>query len=189
MKVAAITLRPGNVIDHNGKMMVVSKYEIMQPGKGASVIQVEMRDIRTGNKDNVRYRTQETVERHRLDQADYQYLFNDGEENYTFMNTETFEQVEIKKEIIGEPQVDFLQDGMIVQVESFEGEALSVEMPAHVTVTVETTDAVIKGQTATTSYKPAIVDGGIKVMVPPFVDAGTKIVVKVEDGSYVERAK
>lgn len=189
MKVAAITLRPGNVIDHNGKMMVVTKYEIMQPGKGASVIQVEMRDIRSGNKDNVRYRTQETVERLRLDQGDFQYLFNDGADTYTFMNTETFEQAEIKKDVIGEPQVDFLQDGMIVQVESFEGEALGVELPAHVTVTVESTDAVIKGQTATTSYKPAIVDGGIRVMVPPFVDAGTKIVVKTEDGSYVERAK
>lgn len=189
MKVTAITLRPGNVIDHNGKMMVVTKYDIMQPGKGASVIQVEMRDIRTGNKDNVRFRTQETVERLRLDQAEYQYLYNDGGDIYTFMNKETFEQVEIKKDIIGEPQVNFLQDGMIVQVESFEGEPLSVELPQHVTVTVEMADAVIKGQTATTSYKPAIVDGGIKVMVPPFIDVGTRIIVKTEDGSYVERAK
>ncbi len=189
MKVAAITLRPGNVVDHNGKMMVVTNYDIMQPGKGASVIQVEMRDIRTGNKDNVRYRTQETVERLRLDQGEFQYLYNDGADIYTFMNKETFEQVEIKKDVIGEPQVNFLQDGMTVQVESYEGDPLSVELPAHVTVTVDTTDAVIKGQTATTSYKPAIVDGGIKVMVPPFVDAGTRIIVKTEDGSYVERAK
>lgn len=189
MKVAAITLRAGHVIDYNGKMMLVTKHDIMQPGKGASVIQLEMRDVRTGNKDNVRFRTQETIERLRLDQSEYQYLYNDGADIYTFMNKETFEQTEINKEIIGEPQVDFLQDGMTVTVESFEGEALSVELPAHVTVTVETTDAVIKGQTATTSYKPAIVDGGVKVMVPPFVDAGTKIIVKTEDGSYVERAK
>lgn len=189
MKVAAITLRAGHVIDYNGKMMLVTKHEIMQPGKGASVIQLEMRDVRTGNKDNVRFRTQETIERLRLDQSEFQYLYNDGADTYTFMNKETFDQVEIKKEIIGEPQADFLQDGMTVMVESFEGEALSVELPAHVTVTVETTDAVIKGQTATTSYKPAIVDGGVKVMVPPFVDAGTKIVVKTEDGTYVERAK
>lgn len=189
MKVAAITLRPGNVIDYNGKLMAVTKYDIMQPGKGASVIQVEMRDIRTGNKDNVRYRTQETVERLRLDQAEYQYLFNDGAETYTFMNAENYEQVEIKKETIGEPQVSFLQDGMVVTVESFEGEPLSVELPAHVTVTVEEAEPVVKGQTATTSYKPAIVDGGVKVMVPPFIDVGTKIVVKTEDGTYVERAK
>ena len=187
MKVTAITLRPGNIIEYNGKMMAVTKYDIMQPGKGASVIQVEMRDIRTGNKDNARFRTQETVERLRLDQADYQYLFNDGEK-YTFMNSSTYEQIEVPKEIIGTP-VDFLQDGMQVVIETFEGEPLGVELPAHVTVTVEEAEPVVKGQTATTSYKPAIVDNGVKVMVPPFIEVGTRIVVKTEDATYVERAK
>lgn len=160
----------------------------MQPGKGASVIQVEMRDIKSGNKDNVRYRTQETVERVRLEQRDHQYLFNDGENTYTFMDTETYEQVEVSGEIIGEPKV-FLQDGMIVVIESHEGTPLSVELPTSVTMEVVEAEPVVKGQTATTSYKPAILENGAKVMVPPFIEVGTRIVVKTEDSSYVERAK
>ena len=187
MKVAAITLRKGNVLDYNGKLMVVSNYEIMQPGKGASVIQVEMRDIRSGNKDNVRFRTQETVERVRLDQTDYQYLFNDGE-TYTFMNMENYEQIPVSAEIVGEPAV-FLQDGMQVIIETFEGEPLGVELPDTVVLEVTEAEPVIKGQTATTSYKPAILENGARVMVPPHIDVGTKVVVKTEDASYVERFK
>ncbi len=187
MKVAAITLRKGNVLDYNGKLMVVSGYEIMQPGKGASVIQVEMRDIRTGNKDNVRFRTQETVERVRLDQSEYQYLFSDGD-LYTFMNNETYEQITISADIIGEPAV-FLQDGMMVKVETHEGEPLGVELPDTVILEITEAEPVIKGQTATTSYKPAILENGAKVMVPPHIAVGTRVVVKTEDGSYYERAK
>ena len=187
MKVAAITLRKGNVLDYNGKLMVVSNYEIMQPGKGASVIQVEMRDIRSGNKDNVRFRTQETVERVRLDQTDYQYLFNDGE-TYTFMNMENYEQIPVSAEIVGDPAV-FLQDGMQVIIETFEGEPLGVELPDTVVLEVTEAEPVIKGQTATTSYKPAILENGARVMVPPHIDIGTKVVVKTEDASYVERFK
>lgn len=187
MKVIAITLRPGNVVDHNNKLQVVTKYEIIQPGKGASVIQVEMRDIRTGNKDNVRFRTQETVERVRLDQEDYQYLFHE-EDTYTFMNAETYEQVEVSKETIGEPAI-FLQDGMVVSIESFEGEPLGVQLPDMVTMKIVEAEPVVKGQTATTSYKPAILENGAKVMVPPHIESGTRIVIKTEDSSYVERAK
>ena len=187
MKVAAITLRKGNVLEYNGKLMIVTGQEIMQPGKGASVIQVEMRDIRSGNKDNVRFRTQETVERVRLDQIDHQYLFNDGE-TYTFMNTETYEQVMLAADLIGEPAV-FLQDGMIVKIESHEGDPLGVQLPDSVTLEITEAEPVIKGQTATTSYKPAVLENGAKVMVPPHIEAGTRIVVKTEDGSYVERAK
>lgn len=187
MKVAAITLRKGNVLEHNGKLMIVTGYEIMQPGKGASVIQVEMRDVRTGNKDNVRYRTQETVERVRLDQTDHQYLFNDGE-TYTFMNTETYEQVAVPADTIGEPAI-FLQDGMVVSIETYEGEALGVHLPDSVTLEIVEAEPVVKGQTATTSYKPAVLENGAKVMVPPHIDVGTRVVVKTEDSSYVERAK
>lgn len=190
MKVAAITLRKGHVLDRDGdgRLWVVTGYEIMQPGKGASVIQVEMRDVRSGNKDNIRYRTQETVERVRLEQAEYTYLYNDGDQTYTFMDKETFEQVEVKKDVIGD-QAKWLQDGMEVTIESFETEALSVELPDNVIVTVEEAEPVVKGQTASSSYKPAIVTGGVKVLVPPFIDVGTRIVVKTEDGSYSERAK
>ncbi len=187
MKVNAITLRSGNVIDYNGKLWVVVKNEIVQPGKGASVAQVELRDIRTGNKDHVRFRTQETVERARLEQEDYQYLYHDGEDHH-FMNQASFEQITIAQDVIGEPAA-FLQEGMKVEVETFEGEPLGVRLPTHVTMEIVEAEPVIKGQTATTSYKPAILENGVKVMVPPFVESGTRIVIKTEDGSYVERAK
>lgn len=187
MKVVAITLRKGHVIDYEGRLMVVTGYEIIQPGKGNSVIQVEMRDVRTGNKDNIRYRTQEMVERVRLDQAEFQYLFSDGED-YTFMNNETYEQLVVKKEIIGDAHV-FLQDGMNVTIETYEGDPLSVQLPDTVTLLIVEAEPVVKGQTATTSYKPAILENGVKVMVPPFIDSGIRIVVRTEDSSYVERAK
>lgn len=187
MKVNAITLRPGNVIDRDGKLWAVQKYEITQPGKGASVIQVEMRDIRSGTKDNVRYRTQETVERVRLDQEDYQYLFHD-DDNYTFMHGETYEQIMVPKDVMG-PSAVFLQEGMVVVIETFEGEPLGVQLPDTVTVEIVEAEPVVKGQTASSSYKPAILANGEKVMVPPHIESGTRIVVKTEDGSYVERAK
>jgi elongation factor P len=187
MKVNAISLRKGNVIDYNGKLWVIVKNEILQPGKGASVSQIEMRDVRTGNKDNVRFRTQETIEQVRLEQNDYQYLYND-DEGYHFMDQETFEQITISRDIIGAPAV-FLQEGMICEVETFESEPLNVTLPDTVILEIVEAEPVIKGQTATTSYKPAIVSNGVKVMVPPHIGSGTRIVIRTEDGSYVERAR
>jgi len=187
MKVAAITLRANHVIEYNGKLCAVTKYDIMQPGKGASVIQIEMRDIRTGNKDNARFRTQETVERVRLDQGEYQYLFSD-DDNFTFMHVETYEQIAVPKAIAGDPAV-YLKEGMVVTIETFEGEPLNVELPDTVVVEIIEAEPVVKGQTASSSYKPAIVENGVKVMVPPHVESGTRIVVKTADSSYVERAK
>ncbi len=188
MKVNAITLRPGNVIEYNGRLCAVVKNDVVQPGKGNAIAQVELRDLRTGSKDNVRYRTQETVERLRLEQEDYQYLFNDGADTYTFMHSGTYEQLEVKAEIIGDPVV-YLQEGMVVEIETYEGEPLAVRLPTHATFEIVEAEPVVKGQTATTSYKPAILENGAKVMVPPFIDSGTRIVVKTEDGTYVERAK
>lgn len=187
MKENAINLRSGNIIEYNGRLCAVVKNDIVQPGKGAAVAQVELRDIRTGSKDNVRFRTQETVEKVRLDQADYQYLYADGDSHH-FMNQQTFEQIEIDGALIGDAAA-FLQEGMIVEVETYEGEPLGVRLPSSVTVEIVEAEPVIKGQTATTSYKPAILANGVKVMVPPFIEAGTRIVVKTEDGSYIERAK
>ena len=187
MKVNAITLRSGNVIEHNGKLWVVVKNEIQQPGKGASVAQVEMRDLRSGSKDNVRFRTQETVERVRLEQEDFQFLYADGDD-YNFMHQGTFEQITIDKDLIGYPAA-FLQEGMMVEIETYEQEPLAVRLPDSVTVEIVEAEPVVKGQTATTSYKPAILANGEKVMVPPHIESGTRIVVKTEDGSYVERAK
>lgn len=189
MKVNAINLRSGNVIDYNGKLCVVVKNDIQQPGKGASVAQVEMRDIRTGNKDNVRFRTQETVERVRLDQTDYQYLYETGD-SYVLMNSENFEQIEVTREQMG-PQAAYLQENMMVEVETHEGEPLGFKLPDTIVMEIVEAEPVIKGQTATTSYKPAILENGEKVMVPPHIESGTKIVVKLEDGvgTYQERYK
>lgn len=187
MKVNANTLRKGNVIEYNNRLCVVEKYDIMTPGKGAAVIQVEMRDIKTGNKDNVRFRTQETVERVRLEQDDYQYLYPEGD-NFLFMHLENYEQIEVSSEKVGEP-ARFLQEGMVCVIETYEGQALNVSLPDSVKVEVLEAEPVIKGQTATTSYKPAIVTGDVKVMVPPHIETGTFIIVKTEDGVYSERAK
>ena len=187
MKVNANTLSKGNVIEMDGKLMQVLSTFISKPGKGGAYIQLELRDIRNGNKDQVRYRTQETVEKARLEQDDYQYLYNDGE-TYTFMNTESYEQVEIKKDLIGDQAV-YLQDGMMVMVESFEGEPISIRLPDTVVLELVEADAVVKGQTASSSYKPAMAENGVRVMVPPHIEAGTRVVVRTEDGTYVERAK
>ena len=189
MKVNAITLRSGNVIEHNGKLCVVVKNDIQQPGKGASVSQIEMRDIRTGNKDNVRFRTQETVERIRLDQTEYPFLYLAGDD-INLMNTETYDQITVTKDDMG-PQAAYLQENMMVEVESHEGEPLGFKLPDRIILEIIEAEPVIKGQTATTSYKPAILDNGEKVMVPPHIEVGTKVVVKLEDGvgTYLERHK
>jgi len=187
MKVNAITIRAGNVIEQDGKLWVVLKSEIFQPGKGASVVQVEMRDVRAGTKTNVRYRTQETVEKAELYDTDYQFLFAEGD-TLTFMDQETFEQLPVPRDIVGDPAV-YLQEGMICQISTHEGSPLSVKLPDSVIVTVAEADPVVKGQTAASSYKPAVLDNGARVLVPPHIEVGTKIVVKTADGSYVERAK
>ena len=152
-----------------------------------AIAQLEIRDVRTGNKMNIRFRTQETVERIRLEQDNYQFLFAEGDD-FTFMHQENFEQLIVTKDIIGDKAV-FLQEGMIVEIETFEHEPLNVTLPKQVTLEIVEAEPVVKGQTATTSYKPAITDNGVKVMVPPYIDVGTRIVVKPEDGTFVERAK
>lgn len=187
MKMNAIDIRAGNALMHEDKLFVVLKSTIMQPGKGASVVQIEMRDVNSGNKVNVRFRTQETVERARLDEEDYQFLFADGE-SYTFMHGETFEQVQIDGELIGDSRV-YLQDGMSCIIQTHEGNPLAVTLPKHVTCEIVEAEPVVKGQTASSSYKPAVLDNGARIMVPPHIAAGTRVVVKTEDGTYVERAK
>jgi elongation factor P len=187
MKVNANTIRPGNVLEHDGKLMLVTKIDLIQPGKGNAVIQVEMKDIRTGTKTQNRWRTQETVERARLDEHEMQYLFNeDG--NYTFMDTTTFDQMAIPGDVIGE-QAQFLQENMTCTIISHEGQPIAVELPQQVTMQIVEAEPVVKGQTASSSYKPAILENGAKVMVPPHIEAGTRVVVSTSDGSYVERAK
>jgi len=187
MKVNAITIRSGNILEYNDKLWVVLKSDIMQPGKGAAVVQVEMRDIASGNKTNVRFRTQETVERARVDEVDYQFLYSNDDE-FTFMNVENYEQIMLGRELIGDPAV-YLQDGMVVSVQIHDGNPLGVMLPDQVTAEIVEADPVVKGQTASSSYKPAVLDNGVRVLVPPHIGAGTRIVVKTADNSYVERAK
>lgn len=187
MKVNANTLRSGNIIEHNDKLYMVISSEVSKPGKGGAYANIQLRDIRTGNKDLIRFRTQETVERVRLEQTECQFLFAEGDK-YTFMNNETYEQFEIDGDIIGYPKV-FLQDGMSVTVETYEDEPLNVQLPDTVTMEVVECEPVVKGQTASSSYKPGTLPNGERVMIPPHIDAGTRIIIKTEDGSYVERAK
>jgi elongation factor P len=187
MKINAIDIKPGNVLEHQNKLWMVMKRELVQPGKGGAFAQVEMRDLRGGNKSIERFRTQETVERVRLDEKEMQFLFaEDGQ--CTFMDNETYEQVTVPREVIGDP-ADFLHDGMVCQVMMYEGTALSVELPPNVTMEVMEADPVVRGQTASSSYKPGKLENGRRVMIPPHIGPGTRIVVSTADGSYVERAK
>jgi elongation factor P len=188
MKINGNAIRPGNVIEHKGRLWRAVKIQHTQPGKGGAYLQVELRDIRDGTKLNERFRSSETVERARLDQKPYQYLYADAG-GRTFMDTETYEQITLSDELIGEDQVAFLQEGMTVTIESHEGHPIAVELPEKVTLEVVEADAVVKGQTAASSYKPAILDNGIRVMVPPHIETGTRIVVNTADSTYAERAK
>lgn len=188
MKIEGNTIRPGNVIEHQGRLWRAVKTAHTQPGKGGAYLQVELKGIRDGTKLNERFRSSEKVEKVRLDQQDYQYLFSDGD-MHTFMDTETYEQISLSEEMIGEDQVPFLQEGMVVALESYEESPISVALPDTVILEVVEADAVVKGQTAAASYKPAIMDNGVRIMVPPFVETGTRVVVNTIDKTYVERAK
>ncbi|WP_420564470.1 elongation factor P [Thalassobaculum sp.] len=187
MKINGNAVRIGNVVEHQNRLWVVTKTQAVKPGKGGAFNQVEMKDIRNGTKLNERFRADEQVERVRLEQRNATYLYEDGDLLY-FMDGETFEQVAVNSEMVGD-QKAFLQDGMAVTIESYEEEPLSISLPDTVVMTIVEADAVVKGQTASSSYKPAVLENGVKVLVPPHIEAGTRIVVKPEDCSYVERAK
>jgi elongation factor P len=186
MKINGNEIKPGNVLLHNGDLYIAVKCQHVKPGKGGAFAQVEMKGIVTGTKLNERFRSSETVERVRLEQKDYQYLYEQGD-MLVFMDNENYEQIELPKDFVGE-RAAFLQDGMIVTVESYEEKPLGVSLPDYVTLEVVEADAVVKGQTASSSYKPAVMDNGLKVMVPPFIAAGEKIIVDTNEVTYVRRA-
>ena len=188
MKIDGNTIRPGMVIEHQDRLWRAIKIAHTQPGKGGAYLQVELKDIRSGTKLNERFRSSEKVERVSLSQKDFQFLFAD-DNMYTFMDNETYDQVVLSAEDIGEDLVVYLQDGMSVRIEFHEEEALGVALPDSVVLEIVEADAVIKGQTASSSYKPAILENGIKTQVPPHIEAGTRVVINTADGSYVERAK
>lgn len=188
MKINGNEIRPGNVISHKDSLWRAVKIQAVKPGKGGAFAQVELKDIRVGTKLNERFRASETVERVSLEQKDYQYLYGDGG-LLTFMDTETYEQIEASQDLLLEEQAPYLVDGIMVEIESYEGEVLGIKLPEKMTFEVAEADAVVKGQTQSSSYKPAVLDNGVKILVPPHIEAGTRIVVNTMDGTYVERAK
>ncbi|MEN8659863.1 elongation factor P [Marivita sp.] len=185
-KINGNEIRPGNVLEHNDGLWAAVKVDHVKPGKGGAFAQVEMKNLRNGSKLNERFRSADKVERVRLEQKDMQFLYEtDG--TLVFMDTDTYDQVELPADILGERR-PFLQDGMTIVVEFHEAEALNATLPQKVTCKIEETEPVVKGQTAANSFKPAILDNGVKVMVPPFVGQDEMIVVNTETMEYSERA-
>ncbi|HVV62628.1 MAG TPA: elongation factor P [Pseudolabrys sp.] len=187
MKVIASSLRKGNIVDLDGKLYVVLTAENFHPGKGTPTTQVDMRRISDGVKTSVRYKTTDQVERAHVEDHEFQYLYQDGD-GFHFMNSETFDQVMLPEDVIGDQKV-YLQENMKVNLAIHEGVPVSIEMPQKVTLEVVETEPVVKGQTAAGSFKPAKLVNGVRTMVPTHVTTGTRIVVMTADGSYVERAK
>ena len=185
-KINGNEIRPGNVLEHEAGLWAAVKVDHVKPGKGGAFAQVEMRNLRTGSKLNERFRSADKVEKVRLEQKDQQFLYeSDG--MLVFMDAETFDQIELPAELLGERR-PFLQDGMTIVVEFYEEEALNASLPQKVVCQVAETEPVVKGQTAANSFKPAILDNGVKVMVPPFIAQDENVVVNTELMEYSERA-
>ncbi len=187
MKINGNEIRPGNVIQHQDTIWVAVKTQHVKPGKGGAFAQIEFKNLIDGRKLNERFRATETVERVRLEQNDYQFLYEQGEA-LVFMDMESYEQLELQKDFVGE-RAAFLQDGMEVTVESHEGRPIGIQLPDQVTLEVTDTEPHIKGQTVSSSYKPATLENGVKTGVPPFVVVGDKIVVDTNEITYVKRAE
>jgi elongation factor P len=187
MKISGNDIRPGNVVEHKGELWQAVKIQHTQPGKGGAYLQVELKGLTTHSKLNERFRSSETVEKVRLEMNAYQVLFIDGD-TINLMDNESFEQIPLPTDLAGDA-AQFLADGMTVEVESYEGRYLRVELPETVILEISETEPTVKGQTAASSFKPAILENGVRVMVPPFVGTGEKIVVNTTDGTYVRRAE
>ena len=187
MKQQANLIRAGQVIEHGGNRWTILKQQIITPGKGGAFIQVEMRNLKTGNKTNERWRTADTVERLTTEEKEYTYSYSDGI-NLVLMDPDTYEENHVRADLMGDA-APFLQDQMVLTVDLVEGEPVGIRLPPSVTLEVVEADPVVKGQTASSSYKPAKLSNGVKTMVPPFIESGERIVVRTEDGSYVERSK
>ncbi|NRA74031.1 MAG: elongation factor P [Rickettsiales bacterium] len=188
MKINANSIRAGNILEHNGRLYVVSKTpEHTMPGKGGAFVQVEMKDLKTGTKVNERFRSSENVTKAYVEQKDYQFLYMDDEFIH-LMEAETFEQIQLDKSILGD-KAKYLKEDMKVKVDFYETTPINIELSQTVVLTVSETEPVVKGQTAANSYKPAVLDNDMRVTIPPFINIGDKIVVNTETDSYVERAK
>jgi len=186
MKINGNQIKPGNVLEHNGTLWVVVKTDHVKPGKGGAFAQVEMKNLINGSKLNERFRATESVEKVRLEQKDFQYLYEQGD-MLIFMDNETYEQLELQKDFVGERSA-FLQDGMSVTVELHEEKPIGINLPDQVTLEVAETEPVVKGQTVSSSYKPSTLENGVRCMVPPFISVGEKIIVDTNEITYVRRA-
>lgn len=187
MKISVNAIRVGNILEHHNKLWVVLKTQHVQPGKGGAYMQVEMKGLLDGTKLHERFRSAESVERVYMEERPYQFLYQEGN-HLVFMDQATFEQITIDQDLVGDATI-FLQDNMIVNLSLHEGKPVAVQLPETVILAVEQADAVVKGQTASSSYKPAVLENGLRIMVPPHIESGTRIVVNTVDTSYVERAK
>src|SRR5215203_144441 len=187
VKVIASSLRKGNIVEVDDKLYVVLNAESFHPGKGTPTTQVDMRRISDGVKTAQRYKTTEQVERAHVEDHEFQFLYQDGD-GFHFMNTENYDQVTLQADLVGD-QAAYLQPEMKVTLAVHEGVPVSIVLPQKAVLEVMETEPTTKGQTASSSYKPAVLSNGVRTMVPPFVGTGTKIVVMTADGSYVERAK
>jgi elongation factor P len=187
VRVIASSLRKGNVVDLDGQLYVVLNAESFHPGKGTPTTQVDMRRISDGVKTAQRYKTTEQVERAHVESREFQFIYHDGD-GYHFMNTETYDQIALQDDLVGDQGV-YLQPEMKVMLSVHEGRPIALELPQKVTLEVTDTEPTTKGQTASSSYKPAVLSNGVRTAVPPFIATGTRVVVMTADGSYVERAK
>ncbi len=188
MKIDGNQIKVGNLLEINSKLWRVLKTQHTQPGKGGAYLQVEMKEIRDGTKMNERFRSSESVERAILDEKLCQYLYSE-DNKFVFMDNTTYEQIEIGDDIISKDQSKFLIENESINLQFYEGLVVGIELPDNVTLKVEETEAVVKGQTAASSYKPAILTGGIKTSVPPFISTEDYIVISTADSSYIEKAK
>jgi elongation factor P len=186
MKISGVDIRPGNILEYEGGIWKVAKVQHTQPGKGGAFMQVEMKNLVDGRKTNVRFRSADTVERVRLDTKDFQYLYPEGS-TLVFMDKDTYEQITLDADFLGGAEA-FLADGMDVVLEMYDEKPISVQLPEQVEATIVEADAVVKGQTASSSYKPAVLENGVRVMVPPHIESGTRIVVDVYNREYVRKA-
>ena len=186
-KITGNEISPGTMIEFDGGLWIAVKTQKVKPGKGGAYNQVELKNVINGTKLNQRFRSDEAVEEICLEKKDFQFLFASGDV-LTFMDMQTYDQIEIASDFVGDQAV-FLQDGMKTLVQMYEGRPIGIKLPVQVTLLVTEADAVMKGGTAAPSYKNAVLENGVKLLVPPFVNAGEKIVVATEDGSYVRRSE
>jgi len=187
VKVIASSLRKGNIVELDDKLYVIMTAENIHPGKGTPVTQLDMRRISDGVKVSQRYKTTEQVERAHVEDREFQYLYSDGDGAH-FMNMESYEQLAVPADVVGD-QAAYLQPDMKVMLSVYEGTVVAIELPQRTVLQVVETEPTVKGQTASSSYKPAVLSNGVRSMVPPHIAVGTRIVVLTADGSYVERAK